>query len=152
MVATSQSMCTPFSQVITLIRFDQTVILLVVSAAGMIAGLSVNIQNAANQDIQQKLHAYPSQISLSLSLFILVQGVFPLAWAAISEIKGRKVRYDTRTWPSHYRINDNQFPDQIVYLVSFGIFVSGSITVATAQSIRLFIGMRVLQAVGYVYY
>jgi|SRR5882762_1560130 MFS family permease len=93
MVATSQSMCTPSSQVITLIRFDQTVILLVVSAAGMIAGLSANIQNAANQDIQQKLHAYPSQISLSLSLFILVQGVFPLAWAAISEIKGRKVRY-----------------------------------------------------------
>lgn len=46
---------------------------------------------AANQDIQDKLHASPSQISWSLSIFILVQGNVPLLWAAISEIKGRKV-------------------------------------------------------------
>jgi hypothetical protein len=78
----------------------------------MIAGLSSNIQNreftltmlggcldltsvaglsAANQNIEQDLHASPSSISLSLSLFILCQGHVPLLWSAISEIKGRKV-------------------------------------------------------------
>ena len=76
----------------------------------MIAGLASNVQNreqithrlnfhqidvvlrvAANQDIEDQLHATPSQISWSLSLFILVQGNVPLLWAAISEIKGRKV-------------------------------------------------------------
>jgi MFS family permease len=57
----------------------------------MIGGLATNIQNPANQDIEDKLHASPSEISWSLSLFILVQGNFPLVWASISEIKGRKV-------------------------------------------------------------
>ncbi|KIM78482.1 hypothetical protein PILCRDRAFT_75381 [Piloderma croceum F 1598] len=104
----------------------KTVILFIVSAASLIGGLATNIQNPANQDIEQKLHASPSEISWSLSLFILVQGNFPLVWAAVSEIKGRK----------------------IVYLVAYGIFVVGSIIVATAQSIGLVIGMRGLQAAG----
>ena len=47
---------------------------------------------AANSQIEQELHATASQISLSLSLFILVQGNFPLVWSAVGEIKGRKVR------------------------------------------------------------
>ena len=47
---------------------------------------------AANSQIEQELHATASQISLSLSLFLLVQGNFPLVWSAASEIKGRKVR------------------------------------------------------------
>jgi hypothetical protein len=57
----------------------------------MIGGLAANIQNPANQDIEDKFHASPSEISWSLSSFILVQGNFPLVWASISEIKGRKV-------------------------------------------------------------
>jgi MFS family permease len=47
---------------------------------------------AANQNIEDDLHASPSSISLSLSLFILFQGVVPLLWSAVSEINGRKVR------------------------------------------------------------
>lgn len=46
---------------------------------------------AANALIEQDLHASSSDISWSLSVFILVQGLFPLVWSAISEIKGRKV-------------------------------------------------------------
>src|SRR5882757_9629328 len=47
---------------------------------------------AANAQIKQQLHADSGEISLSLSLFILLQGNFPVIWSAISEIKGRKVR------------------------------------------------------------
>lgn len=46
---------------------------------------------AANSQIEQELHTTASKISLSLSLFILVQGNFPVIWSAVSEIKGRKV-------------------------------------------------------------
>lgn len=78
----------------------------------MIAGMSANIQNrelctwfypsqsrlnaqepAANAQIKQQLHTSSGAISLSLSVFILIQGQFPLIWSAISEIKGRKVRF-----------------------------------------------------------
>jgi hypothetical protein len=41
--------------------------------------------------MEAELPATPSQFSLSISLFILIQGLMPLFWSAISEVKGRKV-------------------------------------------------------------
>ncbi|EIW74247.1 MFS general substrate transporter [Coniophora puteana RWD-64-598 SS2] len=101
-------------------------ILVIISGASMIAGLSANIQNPANAQIESQLHATSQSISLSLSLFILVQGNVPLIWSALSEIKGRKP----------------------VYLVSIAIFAVCSAIVAISRSIGLVIGMRVLQGAG----
>jgi hypothetical protein len=50
-----------------------------------------NAPTASFNQISEQLHATSADISLSLSLFILVQGNAPLFWAAVSEIKGRKV-------------------------------------------------------------
>ncbi|KAI6046713.1 vacuolar DHA amino acid exporter [Pisolithus marmoratus] len=104
----------------------KTAILLIISGASMIAGLCDNIQNSANAQIEQQLHASSGQISLSVSLFILVQGNFPVLWSAVSEIKGRK----------------------LVYLTSVLLFALGSAFVAVSNSMGLMIGMRVLQAIG----
>ncbi|KAH7915438.1 MFS general substrate transporter [Hygrophoropsis aurantiaca] len=104
----------------------KNVVLFIISGASMIAGLSANIQNPANAQIEQELHASPGDISLSLSLFILVQGNFPVLWSAISEIKGRK----------------------IVYLLSVSLFTLGSAIVAISKTIGLVIGMRIVQAAG----
>lgn len=41
--------------------------------------------------VESDLHATSGLISLSLSLFILIQGMTPLLWSATSEIVGRKV-------------------------------------------------------------
>ncbi|KAF9220514.1 vacuolar DHA amino acid exporter [Gyrodon lividus] len=101
-------------------------ILFIISGASMIAGLCANIQNPANAQIEQQLHASPGQISLSLSLFIIVQGNFPVIWSAVSEIKGRKV----------------------VYLLSVSLFTVGSVVVAVSKTIGLLIGMRAIQAAG----
>ena len=73
----------------------------------MISGLAGNIQNrmldvlvllgiidtilAAVEQMEAELPATSSQFSLSISVFILVQGLFPLIWSAISEVKGRMV-------------------------------------------------------------
>ncbi|EGN98142.1 hypothetical protein SERLA73DRAFT_55283 [Serpula lacrymans var. lacrymans S7.3] len=101
-------------------------ILAIVSGASMIAGLAANIQNPANAQIEQDLHTTSGNISWSLSLFILVQGNFPIIWSAISEIKGR----------------------MLVYVLSISLFTIGSIVVATSNTIGLLIGMRILQAAG----
>ncbi|KAJ4482465.1 major facilitator superfamily domain-containing protein [Lentinula aciculospora] len=53
-------------------------ILLEVAFGSMIAGLAGNIQNPAISEMEADLPASASQISLSLSLFILLQGVVPL--------------------------------------------------------------------------
>ena len=45
---------------------------------------------AAVEEMEIELPATPSQFSLSIALFILLQGLMPLFWSAISEVKGRK--------------------------------------------------------------
>ncbi|KAG1821347.1 major facilitator superfamily domain-containing protein [Suillus variegatus] len=104
----------------------KNVVLFIISGASMIAGLCANIQNPANAQIEQQLHTNGENISLSLSLFILVQGNFPVMWSAISEIKGRKM----------------------VYLFSIALFTLGSVIVAISRTIGLLIGMRILQGAG----
>lgn len=104
----------------------KTAILLIVSAGSLIAGLAVSIQNPANAQIQSDLRASSSEISWTLSVFILVQGIPGLMWSAISEIKGRK----------------------FVYVSSVALFVVASAIVAVSKTIGLVIGMRALQAAG----
>lgn len=104
----------------------KTTILIIVSAGSMIAGLAVSIQNPANAQIQSDLRASTSEISWTISVFILVQGVPGLVWSAISEIKGRK----------------------FVYVSSLTLFVVASAVVAASKTIGLVIGMRAVQAAG----
>ncbi|KAJ7938304.1 vacuolar DHA amino acid exporter [Mycena leptocephala] len=106
----------------------KNIVLALVASASMIAGLASNIQNPAIADMEVELSATASQISLSLSLFIAFQGVMPLVWSAISEVKGRK----------------------FVYVVSIAIFAAGSVVVATSKTIELVIIFRCIQATGYV--
>ncbi|KAF5366803.1 hypothetical protein D9758_006574 [Tetrapyrgos nigripes] len=101
-------------------------VLLQVAMGAMVAGFAGNIQMPAVGEMQQALHTTSSQISLSLSLFILFQGCVPLIWSSISEVKGRKM----------------------VYLISMAISTVGAIVAATANSIGLVIGFRVVQAAG----
>ncbi|KAJ7353399.1 vacuolar DHA amino acid exporter [Mycena albidolilacea] len=92
----------------------------------MIAGLASNIQNPAIAEMETDLPATASQISLSLSLFVAFQGVMPLFWSAVSEVKGRK----------------------LVYVVSITISTVGSVVVATSKTIILVIFFRCIQAIG----
>jgi len=107
-------------------RFRKYIVLVTISGASTISGFGANIYNPGIAQIEHDLHATSGQISLSLSLFILIQGGMPIVWSAISEIFGRKK----------------------VYLVSLSIGLIGAIVAATAHSVGLLIGMRCLQAVG----
>ncbi|KAJ6520630.1 major facilitator superfamily domain-containing protein [Mycena vulgaris] len=106
--------------------FRKNVVLTLIASASMIAGLAANIQNPAIADMEAELPATASQISLSISLFIAIQGFMPLLWSAISEVKGRK----------------------LVYVVSIAIFTAGSVVVATSKTIALVIAFRCIQATG----
>ncbi|KAF8895359.1 vacuolar DHA amino acid exporter [Infundibulicybe gibba] len=97
-----------------------------IASAAMIAGLAGSIQNPAVEQMEAQLPASSSQFSLSISTFILVQGLVPLIWSTISEVKGRK----------------------LVYLASLSLFTVGSVVVAVSHNIGLVIGFRCLQAAG----
>ncbi|KAF7373494.1 Vacuolar DHA amino acid exporter [Mycena sanguinolenta] len=106
--------------------FRKHVVLGLVTAACMIAGLAAGIQNPAIAEMEEDLTATASQISWSLSIFIALQGVMPLFWSVISEIKGRKM----------------------VYVVSIAISTVASVAVATSKTIGLVIIFRCVQATG----
>ncbi|KAJ8516981.1 hypothetical protein ONZ45_g5759 [Pleurotus djamor] len=74
----------------------KNVIFFIISSAAMIANLCAYIQNPAIQQMEEQLSATSFQISLSLSLYILSQGLGPLIWSAISEVRGRKVSHDAQ--------------------------------------------------------
>ncbi|KAH9910482.1 major facilitator superfamily domain-containing protein [Fomitopsis serialis] len=102
------------------------ILVAMISAACMINGLGASIYNPAIVQIESDLHATATQFSLTLSLFVIIQGGFPILWSSISEIHGRKV----------------------VYLASITLCMVGCIVAATSKTIDVLIGMRCLQAAG----
>ncbi|KZT51486.1 MFS general substrate transporter [Calocera cornea HHB12733] len=104
----------------------QKLVLALIATASIAPTLGASIYNPAFNAIQAELGATSTEIALSLSLFIWVQGNAPLVWSAISEIKGRKP----------------------VYLASLALFAVGCIVAAEAHSMSVLIGMRILQAAG----
>lgn len=108
----------------------------------MRAGPSADSLPAAINDIERDLHATTNEIALSLSLFILVQGNFPLIWFAISEIKGRKFVY------IFSMIVRSSFVQQTPDLNTFQIFTIGSAVGGASMSIGVLICMRMFQGAG----
>ncbi|WVQ99518.1 hypothetical protein IAU59_006654 [Kwoniella sp. CBS 9459] len=83
--------------------------------------MAASIYNPVINELAEELNATEAEIGLSLSMYILFQGIMPVLWAAISE-------------PS--------------YLVSYAIYVVALIVASRAKNMSVLIGMRVLQAVG----
>ncbi|KII84166.1 hypothetical protein PLICRDRAFT_373056 [Plicaturopsis crispa FD-325 SS-3] len=106
--------------------FRKRLILIAVSFASLIATQAANIQNPGVMHIEEEMNASSSEVSWSLSVFILLQGLFPFIWSAVSEIKGRK----------------------IVYLTSMTLFTIGSTAVALAPTMPVVIGMRCIEGAG----
>ncbi|KAF8989037.1 vacuolar DHA amino acid exporter [Cyathus striatus] len=107
-------------------RLRKNICLILISCAAMIAQLAANIQNPAMEEIKHDLNATNAQLSLSISLFLLLQGLVPLIWSVVSEFQGRR----------------------FVYLITLALFTAGSVVVALSKSIKLMIAFRCLQAAG----
>ncbi|KAJ9110434.1 hypothetical protein QFC19_001560 [Naganishia cerealis] len=104
----------------------KTLILAMISIASISPTLGASIYNPAFDELRAELHATDTQLALSLSIFILFQGGFPVLWSTIAEITGRK----------------------IIYLVSNALFITGTIVAGRANSMTLLILMRLVQAFG----
>lgn len=103
-----------------------------VASACRFCNILILCHPAAVEEMEQDLPATPAQFSLSISVFILIQGVFPLVWSAISEVKGRKVSYLSTSTESRLI----QYL-KLVYVSSLALFTVGSIMVALSKHIAL---------------
>lgn len=101
-------------------------VLLLVSLASLCSALTANIFFPAIDSLQTELGISDTFMNGVVAGYILVQGLGPILWSAVSELKGRK----------------------IVYLASFALYLSGTIAASRAQNGATFLAMRILQAMG----
>lgn len=100
--------------------------LCIIATAALLTPISGSIYNPSLQEIQSQLHANNAEVSLSISLFVIVQGIAPIFWSVFSELKGRK----------------------LIYIISIALFTASCAGAGVANTIGLLIGMRVLQGAG----
>ncbi|GAA6012697.1 hypothetical protein JCM10207_005329 [Rhodosporidiobolus poonsookiae] len=104
----------------------KNLVLSAISWTAIGATLTGSIFFPALESLQADLRTSDTLLALGVSLFILGQGVFPMCWSAISEVFGRKY----------------------CYFASLAIYIVGSIVCSRAQSIAVFLVMRVIQSLG----
>ncbi|CEH14573.1 Synaptic vesicle transporter SVOP and related transporters (major facilitator superfamily) [Ceraceosorus bombacis] len=100
--------------------------LAMLSFGALIPTMAANVFFPAIDQIKSDLNASDAQISLSISLYILAQGSFPLVWAPTSEIIGRK-------------------PCFLLAMLIFSVCVG---VAGAVRSIKAVIALRVLGAAG----
>lgn len=98
----------------------------VIASSSMAGTISTSIFFPALPSLEFDLGASPQQVSIAISLFILIQGVTPMLWASFSEIRGRKAPY----------------------IVSVVIYCLATIGCAKVTDVNAFIGLRCLQSFG----
>lgn len=98
-------------------------IVVVIAFASLTGPFGTSIMLPAIDDIVKDLHTNETMVNISVGIYLLSLGIFPIWWSSFLE------RYGRRT----------------VYLVSFSMFFAFSIGAAFAPSISALIGLRVLQ-------
>ncbi|GAA5916702.1 hypothetical protein JCM8208_000753 [Rhodotorula glutinis] len=88
--------------------------------------ITASIFFPALESLQHDLNATDDLVAASVSIFIAGQGVFPSVWAAVSEVYGRKY----------------------CYIVAMVIYIVGTVVCSQAQTMPVFLGMRILQSLG----
>ncbi|ORX35698.1 major facilitator superfamily domain-containing protein [Kockovaella imperatae] len=88
--------------------------------------IAASIYNPVIEQIKEDLHASNVEIGLSLSLYILCQGWFPVMWASIAEIIGRKP----------------------VYLSSYFLYTIATTVASRSPNMPTLVAMRAVMAIG----
>ncbi|KAJ4364892.1 hypothetical protein N0V95_000538 [Ascochyta clinopodiicola] len=97
-----------------------------ISAAGLFSGLSSNIYFPALDAIAQDLHVRPRDVNLTITSYLVIQGVAPLLWGALSDVLGRRP----------------------VYMASFAVYILANSVLSFSPSFAVLLLFRGLQAAG----
>lgn len=94
----------------------------VVATAGAAAPMGSSIVLPALTDIARDFNSSGEIVNLSVAMFMLAMGIFPLWWSSFSETLGRRT----------------------IYLSSFFLFIVFNVLAAISTNVAMFIVMRVL--------
>lgn len=103
-------------------RRTKLIIVFIIAFAAITGPMGTSIMLPAIDDVAKDLHTSTSTVNLSVGIYLLSLGIFPLWWSALSESLGRRT----------------------IYVISFILFCGFSIGASLSPSIGTLIAFRVL--------
>ncbi|APA08040.1 hypothetical protein SS1G_00315 [Sclerotinia sclerotiorum 1980 UF-70] len=98
----------------------------IVSFAGLFSPLSSNIYFPSLKEISTDLHVSLSLVSLTVTVYMIVQGLAPSFWGPISDTKGRR----------------------ITFMGTFIVYLASNIGLALSKNFTTLMVLRAIQAAG----
>ncbi|KAF2994154.1 hypothetical protein E8E13_000278 [Curvularia kusanoi] len=101
-------------------------VVVLVGAAGLFSGLSSNIYFPALDLIAKDLHVRTQDVNLTITSYLIIQGISPLIWGSLSDKLGRRP----------------------VYIYSFLVYIVSNAVLSASPSFSVLLLFRGLQAAG----
>ncbi|KAM7186947.1 major facilitator superfamily transporter [Naviculisporaceae sp. PSN 640] len=101
-------------------------LIVIISAAGLFSGLSSNIYFPAMDEISKDLNVSLAAVSLTVTSYMIAQGITPLIWGSFSDTLGRRP----------------------IYMASFSVYILANIALSLTPNYAVLLLFRGLQAAG----
>lgn len=110
-------------------RFAPTqriIIIVVASTIGLLSPLSSNLYTPAIPAVAKDLHVSTDAINLTITSYLVLQGISPTLWSAIGDSTGRR----------------------LLYLVALTVYLGSCIGLALSYTYPVVVALRAIQAIG----
>ncbi|OHW97730.1 major facilitator superfamily transporter [Colletotrichum incanum] len=107
-------------------RKQKWLIIVIIGLAGLFSGLSSNIYNPSLDAISRELGVSASQVSLTITSYLIMQAVTPLFWGPMSDTLGRRP----------------------TYIASFAVYIVGNVALSFSPNYAVLLIFRGVQAAG----
>ncbi|KAJ0367454.1 hypothetical protein COL154_003104 [Colletotrichum chrysophilum] len=105
---------------------EKWMVIVIIGVAGLFSGLSSNIYFPSLDAIAQDLKVSLNMVSLTITSYLIIQGISPLLWGSISDVLGRRP----------------------IYIASFAVYIVANIALSFSPSFAILLVFRGLQAAG----
>ncbi|KAJ5360131.1 Major facilitator superfamily domain general substrate transporter [Penicillium concentricum] len=107
-------------------RSRKLLMVIIVSLAAIFSPLSSNIYFPALTDVAEELNVSMSLASLTITIYMIVQGLAPSFWGSFSDVLGRRV----------------------IFIGTFAVYIISNIALAVSTNYGELMAFRALQAAG----
>nr|XP_036575935.1 MFS multidrug transporter [Colletotrichum truncatum]KAF6782591.1 MFS multidrug transporter [Colletotrichum truncatum] len=101
-------------------------VIVIIGTAGLFSGLSSNIYNPSLDAIARDLKVNSSQVSLTITSYLVMQAVSPLLWGPMSDTLGRRP----------------------TYIASFLVYIAANVALSFSPNYAVLLIFRGIQAAG----